>query len=766
MPSSHESTDAEDYAALVAAVQAMTDTEVLIVDDWHHATSIEHDWQLTQLVAMVPHLHLIVLSRYFAAMDAPVFRADLHPTIIDAHQLRLHLDHTRSIAALRGIRDPEIVREISVLTDGWAVAVDGLLAQVGSGGESVADSSELAAQFADSYLDSIFDNLSRPEQQILLFSNFWGEGTEELFSRETGCAAEDARRLLVAVQKSGMGEWDAQGSRLVLTPILDRALRRKAEGCLDDARLREVRSAYARWIAPKHPIAAARVFLDCDDARSAEVLLAAFADDPGATAGLLGTQLRALSEPELQIAPFLLYLRTLASQLETHGNARVTLDWANRLLKCTSAHCNANGRDISSSALLVSALQLLGSEPGAVAREIDTLELQLHEALDSRGEKTGPQPHLIVTAGRAALLRGRFDSAGQWCDRALERAIEIGTVNDRLSALCSRALLSAVEGHLSLASKTLAHIRALEQQSGHRASGFNALDLELTRALVASELPRGPYPERFSETVSRWVGRVDYWPLLVIAEGRLAHVQRGAQEALQVVSKRLSGLGAPLPSSPFLSDLLSIQIESFRASAGRPSLECSVNGNPSSASFRTLIVQMRAAVFDGEYLSALRFGQLLAECPLSGRMKYEVDLLRAATDWRLGAVASAMDLYELTVRDMRARELVTPLGYVPFSILEEMHSSLKSKLSRFDVGAIPDLAPTLRATSSLRLSNAERRVLEAMNEHRSVRDVAESLFVTVSTVKSHQRRIYKKLGVASRSAALERVTRLRILDSG
>jgi LuxR family maltose regulon positive regulatory protein len=54
-------------------------------------------------------------------------------------------------------------------------------------------------------------------------------------------------------------------------------------------------------------------------------------------------------------------------------------------------------------------------------------------------------------------------------------------------------------------------------------------------------------------------------------------------------------------------------------------------------------------------------------------------------------------------------------------------------------------------------------VLWHINEGRSNREVAEQLVIELSTVKSHVRAIYAKLGVESRTQALARVRRLKLL---
>ena len=48
------------------------------------------------------------------------------------------------------------------------------------------------------------------------------------------------------------------------------------------------------------------------------------------------------------------------------------------------------------------------------------------------------------------------------------------------------------------------------------------------------------------------------------------------------------------------------------------------------------------------------------------------------------------------------------------------------------------------------LSNAERAVFDLYLEGYSSQEVADKLFISINTVKSHNRRIYKKLDISSK----------------
>ena len=66
-----------------------------------------------------------------------------------------------------------------------------------------------------------------------------------------------------------------------------------------------------------------------------------------------------------------------------------------------------------------------------------------------------------------------------------------------------------------------------------------------------------------------------------------------------------------------------------------------------------------------------------------------------------------------------------------------------------------ELAPGQSASADWSLTSAELRVLRHLPSHLSCREIADRLYVSPNTVKTHVRGIYRKLGVSSRGHAVE-----------
>lgn len=83
-----------------------------------------------------------------------------------------------------------------------------------------------------------------------------------------------------------------------------------------------------------------------------------------------------------------------------------------------------------------------------------------------------------------------------------------------------------------------------------------------------------------------------------------------------------------------------------------------------------------------------------------------------------------------------------------------------------EIAELRSLATVPRAGSDgvAALSAAERRVLQYLPTHLALAEIAERLYLSRHTVKSHVVAVYRKLGVAGRSEAVEVAQRRGLLD--
>jgi ATP/maltotriose-dependent transcriptional regulator MalT len=84
-----------------------------------------------------------------------------------------------------------------------------------------------------------------------------------------------------------------------------------------------------------------------------------------------------------------------------------------------------------------------------------------------------------------------------------------------------------------------------------------------------------------------------------------------------------------------------------------------------------------------------------------------------------------------------------------------VRARIEDRMPVAEVAADGDVAALLDG-ETVALTRREQQMLEMMRTHTSVRDLAEALYISTNTAKSHLRNLYRKLGAAGREDALRR----------
>jgi LuxR family maltose regulon positive regulatory protein len=75
-----------------------------------------------------------------------------------------------------------------------------------------------------------------------------------------------------------------------------------------------------------------------------------------------------------------------------------------------------------------------------------------------------------------------------------------------------------------------------------------------------------------------------------------------------------------------------------------------------------------------------------------------------------------------------------------------------------------DCVTGARSTDAEALTRAELRVLQFLPTHLSFLEIAEHLYVSTNTVKTHARAVYRKLAASSRSEAVLHARQAGLLE--
>lgn len=84
----------------------------------------------------------------------------------------------------------------------------------------------------------------------------------------------------------------------------------------------------------------------------------------------------------------------------------------------------------------------------------------------------------------------------------------------------------------------------------------------------------------------------------------------------------------------------------------------------------------------------------------------------------------------------------------------------------FTCAGLPEAMMRRMNSSSPRLSDRERQVLELLAEGLGVAAISAKLYISESTAKTHIAKVYEKLGASNRAQALVAAMRTGLLDSG
>lgn len=122
-----------------------------------------------------------------------------------------------------------------------------------------------------------------------------------------------------------------------------------------------------------------------------------------------------------------------------------------------------------------------------------------------------------------------------------------------------------------------------------------------------------------------------------------------------------------------------------------------------------------------------------------------IALARAAL--RLGDIHQARGLVAAAARELqRSPDAQVALGWVKTCRTQVVRSSASA------------------AGQEWCLTTAELRILQFLPTHLSLREIAERLYVSANTVKTHARSVYRKLGASSRGDAVVRARKAGLLD--
>lgn len=349
----------------------------------------------------------------------------------------------------------------------------------------------------------------------------------------------------------------------------------------------------------------------------------------------------------------------------------------------------------------------------------------------------------MVQIGATELLAGDLDRALADFEEAATLPMFEGGETFRHDALVRSAMIHAIEGRLQLADSVLTAAREVPVRRNAYAERVNARRT-LVEALVAVERMDAAAPDLLVAS-DEWFGD-ELWPVRLLARVRWELANANPAAALERVDSALRARPAPPGSLAYrLTTALRAEAMTMLGIAGP-------DPAPDDATC-PWIALARAKQLLPEPARALRAARRLAASPNAGPT-VRVEALLLAT-WAHERINGEIDQTHLrsAVALMRQEELWRPLALVPARIVAAAGVELPAVVS----------VATDRAVAA-RLTPREHDVLHRLAEPLSLQQIALDLHVSLNTVKSQVRSVYRRLGANSRAEAVAIATMHGLLD--
>ncbi|MFI6437384.1 LuxR C-terminal-related transcriptional regulator [Streptomyces sp. NPDC050759] len=405
------------------------------------------------------------------------------------------------------------------------------------------------------------------------------------------------------------------------------------------------------------------------------------------------------------------------------------------------------------------------AERAAVAADDLRQEVPAH-LLDKHPELTAL---LLTHLGSARLWAGRFEDARAVLTTAAAAPGGASTVLPREDALEHLALLDYLDGWLGRAERrALAAVSEMERVGLPQPSGSGIGQLVLA-AVAVDRHELGRAQALLDETARLPAGTHDPVPAAgrALATARLLLVRGRARAAVEAADPDVSAAVA----SPWATSHEALVTSAAHLAEGRPDAAAealqSVSADQPGCAVEAAAIQLAtgrtgAAI---DLLDGIRAGGRAGPA-----VTVRAALVRAQAAEGAGDTATARRLVAHALLDARRERLRRPFldagaWLRPLLATAPLHDLAAGWLTpgspRHGERPRPEAPPP--PLVAVELSGRERDVLERLARMMSTEEVAADLYVSVNTVKTHLKSVYRKLAVNRRGDAVRRARDLRLL---
>jgi LuxR family transcriptional regulator, maltose regulon positive regulatory protein len=467
-------------------------------------------------------------------------------------------------------------------------------------------------------------------------------------------------------------------------------------------------------------------------------------------------------------APYLVSA-ALALAAGQHESCVAALDAADAMLARLPAAQGAAGR-LSSSVVRLSAALRTG-DLAAAASAAAHAEPMLDLARDPRAGYRELRRRVLSGQAAVDLWSGRLAEAAGALEAGMAAEARCGREAERAAWAGPLALAEALRGRLSraagLAGQAIA-VTGKQPPAGHQPDAAPLV------ALAWVHLERGELHEARSflkqadaalgESPDKLIGAMAY---LVAAGGALAEGR--ARLAGQIVTKARSGWLVP----GWIDQQLSlVESRAWSAAGDTPAAVTAAERAGGSAAASVALAYARAAARDGDGAARVLAPVLAADAGLPEPVWLQAWLIDARLRYARGDTAGGRHALVCALR-LAEREQVR----LPFALergwlgpvlrreggLAETHRRLLAPILAHGQLSAPAALDQVPARAEKPLTDRELEVLTHVSGMMNTAEVASEMYISVNTVKTHLRNIYRKLAAEHRNEAVRRARQLQLI---
>ena len=773
-----------DHEFLLRFASLMADQHppvTLVLDDVHLLTGARVlDGLAYVLKHAAPGLRLVVASRMDPLLPLHRYRLTGELTEIRASDHAFTSSEACLLMAQHGIGlSAESLDRLTKRAEGWAailrlaaISMDGHADPEQFVKELVAEDSAVAGYLVEEVLNAQPPHI----RTFLLRTSILDRISEELASEVAGGGREaavlgDLAHVDALVQRDE-GGWYRYHS--LFAAVLRLKLRRDDPGGLRDLHLRA-----ARWYrrnghlteAVRHAAAAgdwefaARTVVD-------ELAVCELIEPQGNEA--LADGFRHMPRDVRWTAPQpLLVAAAIDLARGEPGASGALAGAAEGLLTRLPAEAETPSRLAAS--LIRLALARSTGDATAAQAAADSAELQTGTLpQDQLGRHPWNQAQVLAGRGAVELWSGRFDKAANVFASGVVTARTPRLENERTDFLGHLALIEALRGRLGRAEELAAESASRPEEDTGRPVSASGAAAEVALASV--------YVDRHElSPARRWQKRAEDAlrarpDLLIGATACLVAARLGLAEgrpraALEAVSRARDGW-----SPPAWIERRLLLLESWAHTVGgdyQPAIDAAMRAAPDN-SLDATVALARALLASGDQCGAARAlaaapsgndaaaAERLAAWLVDARLNYSTgDLVRGRRSLEHALRLGEPELHRLPFT--LERDWLRPVLQRDPELAQQHRRLLEPDLVRPGWMEVRPQAGREPAMIVEALSGREREVLEHVSAMESTAEIATEMYISVNTVKTHLKSIYRKLAVTHRGEAVRRARKLGLL---